>query len=60
MRVEPKTGDRERFIEYTKSWLRPAEAEPRTDFRVWSSDADQPSSFVPAQVAAKVLKQRWP
>jgi len=60
LRVEPKTGDRDRFIEYTRSWLGPAEAEPRAEFRVWSSDAAQPASSIPAQVAAKVLGRRWP
>lgn len=56
LRVEPKTEDRERFIEYTKSWLRPAEAEPATKFRVWASDEDQPNSSIPAQVAFKTVE----
>jgi len=60
LRVEPKTGDRERFVEYTRSWLRPAELEPAARFRVWASDDPQPSSSVPAQVAHKVLAARWP
>lgn len=56
LRVEPKTGDRERFIEYTRSWLRPAEAEPETEFTVWASDEDQPASSIPAQVAYKTVE----
>lgn len=60
LRVEPKTGDREKFIAYTQSWLRPAETEPRAAFQVWASDADQPSSSVPAQVAFKTVEAGWP
>lgn len=60
LRVEPKTGDREKFIEYTKSWLNPAEQEPATNFTLWSSDEDQPSSSVPAQVAHKAVTQLDP
>jgi len=60
LRVEPKTGDRDKFIEYTQSWLRPAESEPRAKFQVWASDADQPSSSVPAQVAFKTVEAGWP
>jgi len=53
LRVEPTTPDREKFVEYTKSWLRPAEQEPATAFTVWASDEEQPLSSVPAQVAHK-------
>lgn len=56
LRAEPKTTDRERFVEYTRSWLRPAEAEPATEFTVWASDEDQPASSVPAQVAYKTVE----
>jgi len=55
LRVEPKTTDREKFIEYTKSWLNPAEQEPATNFTLWASDEDQPESSVPAQVAHKAV-----
>lgn len=60
LRVEPKTDDRDRFVEYTKSWLRPAAAEPSAQFQVWSSEAQQPASSVPAQVAAKVMADAFP
>ena len=60
LRAEPKTGDREKFVEYTKSWLRPADTEPKATFNVWSSEAPQPSSSIPAQVAYKVLAAGWP
>jgi predicted DsbA family dithiol-disulfide isomerase len=33
--------------------LRPAAAEPAADFRVWATEELQPTSSVPAQVAAK-------
>lgn len=56
LRVEPKTQDREKFVEYTRSWLRPAEMEPRATFSVWASDAPPPSSSLPAQVAAKTME----
>ena len=56
LRPEPKTGERSAFVEYTKSWLRPAEMEPRAEFTVWASDEDQPSSSVPAQVAFKTVE----
>lgn len=55
LRVEPKTGDRDRFVEYTKSWLNPAEQEPDAHFTVWASDEGQPESSVPAHVAHKAV-----
>ncbi|MDH5519459.1 MAG: hypothetical protein OEZ14_02885, partial [Acidimicrobiia bacterium] len=55
LRVEPKTTERDKFVEYTRSWLRPAEMEPRATFTVWASDAPPPSSSLPAQVAAKTM-----
>ena len=56
LRVEPKTSDRQKFIEYTNSWIRPGEVEPETNFTVWSSDEDQPDSSVPAHVAFKTVE----
>jgi len=55
LRAEPKTGDRDKFREYTKSWLNPAEQEPDTRFTVWASQEDQPSSSIPAHVAHKAV-----
>ncbi len=60
LRVEPKTGDHERFVEYTKSWLAPAQQEPRAPFRVWSSDEPQPPSSIPMQVAWRLVRGEWP
>jgi predicted DsbA family dithiol-disulfide isomerase len=60
LRAEPKTGDRDKFVEYTKSWLNPAEQEPGADFRVWATDAPQPTSSIPAQVAYRILEKEWP
>jgi len=60
LRVEPKAPSREKFVEYTRSWLRPAAMEPRARFTVWSSDADPPSSSLPAQVAAKTMELHDP
>ncbi len=56
----PKTTNREKFVEYTKSWLNPGEQEPETTFNVWASDEDQPSSSVPAQVAHKAVAAMAP
>lgn len=60
LRVEPKTPSREAFVEYTRSWLRPAAMEPRATFTVWTSDAPPPSSSLPAQVAAKTMELHDP
>lgn len=56
LRTEPKTSDRDKFVAYTKSWLRPAEAEPAATFNVWSSDSEPPSSSIPAHVAWKSMQ----
>lgn len=55
--LRPKTSERERenFVRYTQSWLRPAAMEPAAKFNVWSSDAPAPSGSIPAQVAAKAM-----
>ena len=55
LRVEPKTGDREKFIEYTKSWLNPGSQEPEANFNVWASEEGQPTSSIPAHVAHKAV-----
>ncbi len=55
LRVEPKTDDRDKFVEYTKSWLNPADQEPDAQFTVWASDEGQPSSSIPAHVAHKAV-----
>jgi predicted DsbA family dithiol-disulfide isomerase len=56
LRPEPQTPDQAKFVEYTKSWLRPAEMEPATEFRVWATDNLQPTSSVPPHLAAKALE----
>ena len=60
LRVEPKTPDRDSFVDYTRSWLRPAEMEPGARFTVWASDAPPPSSSLPAQVAYKTMELLHP
>jgi predicted DsbA family dithiol-disulfide isomerase len=55
LRTEGKAPDQDKFVRYTESWLRPAEMEPRAEFRVWSTDELQPTSSIPAHVAAKSL-----
>ena len=56
LRAEPKTGDQEKFVEYTKSWIRPGEMEPKAKFTVWASEESQPNSSIPAQVAFKTVE----
>lgn len=56
LRAEPKTGEHAAFVEYTNSWLRPAEMEPEATFTVWASDEGQPASSIPAQVAFKTVE----
>lgn len=54
LRTEPKTGDRDKFVSYTKSWERCADTEPEAQFTTpWASDANGPTSSLPAQVAWK-------
>lgn len=63
MRPEPTGGDpakHEKFVEYTKSWQRPAEAEPSLTFTTWATDNPQPSGSIPAHVAAKAMKEYAP
>lgn len=60
--LRPQTSERERekFVEYTRSWLRPASVEPAAVFNVWSSGAPAPSGSVPAHVAAKAIAEWRP
>ena len=60
LRPEPRDPDQAKFVEYTRSWLRPAEMEPATRFNVWATDNPQPSSSVPPHVAAKAVAQVAP
>lgn len=60
LRLEPKTPDRAKFVEYTTSWLRPAAMEPGASFQVWGSDSPPPTSSLPAQVAAKTMERFRP
>lgn len=54
LRTEPKTGDRDKFVSYTKSWERCADTEPGAIFTTpWSGEANGPTSSLPAQVAWK-------
>ncbi len=55
LRTESKGTDQEKFVAYTESWLRPASVEPAAKFNVWATDETQPTSSVPAHVAAKSL-----
>lgn len=55
LRTESKATDQEKFVAYTRSWLRAAQVEPAAVFNVWSTDEAQPTSSVPAHVAARSL-----
>jgi len=50
----------DKFVEYTKTWQRPQEAEPSLTFRQWATDNPQPSGSVPAQIAAKAMAEFAP
>jgi predicted DsbA family dithiol-disulfide isomerase len=60
LRTETKATDQAKFVAYTESWRRPAAAEPAATFTVWSTDETQPTSSVPAHVAAKSLATMAP
>ena len=60
LRPEPREPDQTKFVEYTKSWLRPAEMEPATEFAVWATDNPQPTSSVPPHIAAKAVARVAP
>lgn len=56
LRPEAKERDREKFVDYTHSWQRPAATEPGADFTTpWASDAPAPRGSIPAHVAAKTM-----
>lgn len=55
LRTESKATDQDKFVAYTETWRRPAATEPGAVFNVWSTDEKQPTSSVPAHVAAKSL-----
>ncbi len=55
LRPETTQRERDKFVDYTQSWMRPAAMEPRAKFNVWRSDAPAPSGSIPAQVAAKAM-----
>jgi predicted DsbA family dithiol-disulfide isomerase len=61
LRPRPQTGrDLERFRDYTRSWLRVAQDEPRAPFRAWQGDAGPPSHSVPAHRVAKAAAALGP
>lgn len=55
LRPEPEERDVDRFVEYTKSWERPASLEPEAKFNTpWSAEHAPPSHSMPAAIAGKV------
>ncbi len=56
--VEERTM--EKFTRYTKSWARPAEAEPGATFNEWSGEHEPPSHSVPSAIAGKVAETFGP
>ena len=57
LRPEPEERSMEQFVEYTKSWERPAEMEPRAPFFwPWSGLNEPPAFSVPAAVAGKAAE----
>ena len=60
LRPETREPDHEKFVKYTESWQRPAQAEPKAQFRQWATNQAQPSGSIPAQVAAKAVDEFAP
>ena len=61
LRPEAKERDRDKFVEYTRSWQRPAEMEEGASFTTpWASDAPAPRGSIPAHVAAQTMAGRAP
>ena len=60
LRTEPRDWERQDFLNYTHSWMRPKEAEPSLDFTIWATEDPQPHSSVEAHVAFKVLEELAP
>jgi predicted DsbA family dithiol-disulfide isomerase len=60
LRPAPEKRQREKFVTYTESWLRPAALEPQATFRVWASESNPPSHSLPALVAGKLAEQHGP
>ncbi len=54
LRPHPEPGrSHERFVAYTRSWLRPAADPDAGTFRVWSTAAGPPSHSVPPHLVAR-------
>ena len=60
LRTGPRDWERQDFLNYTQSWMRPKEMEPELDFTVWATDDPQPHSSIEAHVAFKVLEELAP
>lgn len=60
LRTGPRDWERQDFLDYTQSWMRPKEMEPELDFTVWATDDPQPRSSIEAHVAFKVLEELAP
>ena len=62
--LRPKAQDSERdlqkFIDYTRSWSRPAGEEDSGEFHVWQSEAAPPSHSIPAHQVAKAAADLGP
>jgi predicted DsbA family dithiol-disulfide isomerase len=54
LRPQPEQRSLAEFIEYTKSWERPAGLEPKAEFNSpWSGSSAPPSHSLPAAIAGK-------
>ncbi len=56
LRPQPEPRPQEKFVAYTKSWLRPAEMEPATTFNVWATENAGPSHSMPSSIAGKLAE----
>ncbi len=60
LRPRPEPRSLESFTRYTRSWARPAEAEPSVEFNAWSGEHDPPSHSLPTSVAGKLAERYGP
>jgi predicted DsbA family dithiol-disulfide isomerase len=56
LRPQPEERTQEKFVNYTQSWLRPAEMEPLASFVPWATENPAPSHSLPALVAGKIVE----
>lgn len=57
LRPTPEKRDFQKFVDYTRSWLRPASEDDSGEFTVWKTEAGPPTHSVPAHQVAKAAAE---